>query len=518
MNKPQYAIELVDINKRFGAVYANNKVCLNVEEGTIHGIIGENGAGKSTLMSILYGFYQADSGLIKVFGNSLQFKDSHEAISSGIGMVHQHFMLVDNFTVLENVILGTEGGALLHEGLREAKKELTRLGQEYGLKVDLDATIESLSVGSQQRVEILKALYKGAKILIFDEPTGVLTPQEAQDLFRIFSALKNEGVTIILITHKLHEIIHITDNVSVMRAGKMVAQKVTSKTDREDLAELMVGRKVLLQVDKEDKDKGEVLLKVNKLSVLDENNIFRLKDVSFEVHAGEVVGIAGVSGNGQSALLKVLSGISNITQGSVEILGQKMDSKNPIFPDKLRELGLSHVPEDRLRMGLISEFSASENSIIGYHNDKQINGRFIMNNAKVRNECAKLMEGFDVRPADPDLKSSNFSGGNQQKLILAREFNRNPKILLIGQPTRGVDIGAIEFIHKRIIEMRNSGKAVLLVSVELDEIMSISDRIIVLCDGQISGRVDAKSADERTLGLMMANAYDTTNNLERVTN
>jgi simple sugar transport system ATP-binding protein len=299
-----------------------------------------------------------------------------------------------------------------------------------------------------------------------------------------------------------------------MRAGKMVAQKVTSKTDREDLAELMVGRKVLLQVDKEDKDKGEVLLKVNKLSVLDENNIFRLKDVSFEVHAGEVVGIAGVSGNGQSALLKVLSGISNITQGSVEILGQKMDSKNPIFPDKLRELGLSHVPEDRLRMGLISEFSASENSIIGYHNDKQINGRFIMNNAKVRNECAKLMEGFDVRPADPDLKSSNFSGGNQQKLILAREFNRNPKILLIGQPTRGVDIGAIEFIHKRIIEMRNSGKAVLLVSVELDEIMSISDRIIVLCDGHISGRVDAKSADERTLGLMMANAYDTTNNLE----
>ncbi len=514
MEESKYAIELVDIDKRFGPVYANNKVCLKVETGSVHGIIGENGAGKSTLMSILYGFYKADSGNIKVFGNKLQFNDSHQAIKSGIGMVHQHFMLVDNFTVIENVILGSEGGSLLHEGLKSARDELTRLGKEYGLKVDLDATIESLSVGSQQRVEILKALYKGAKILILDEPTGVLTPQETQDLFRIFTALKKEGVTIILITHKLHEIISITDNVSVMRGGKMVAHRQTSKTNREDLAELMVGRKVLLQVSKDEKIRGEVLLKVSNLSVRDSNNIDRLNDISFEIHAGEIVGIAGVSGNGQSTLLKVLSGITPVSSGTIEILGHKMDADNLIYPDQLRELGLAHVPEDRQRMGLIGNFTASETSIIGYHNDKRINNKLILNNSKVRENCKNLMSDFDVRPGNPDLRSDNFSGGNQQKLIVAREFERDPKILLIGQPTRGVDIGAIEFIHKRIIALRDSGRAVLLVSVELEEIMSISDRIVVLCDGQVSGRIDSKDADEKTLGMMMANVFSKEDNLE----
>jgi len=517
VQKHKYAIELKDIDKRFGPVYANNKVCLQVEKGSIHGIIGENGAGKSTLMSILYGFYLADSGEIKVFGKQYKFKDSHQAIKSGIGMVHQHFMLVDNFTVLENVILGSEGGALLHEGLTAARKELTRLGEEYGLKVDLDATIDSLSVGSQQRVEILKALYKGAKILILDEPTGVLTPQEAQDLFRIFTALKKEGVTIILITHKLHEILNVTDNVSVMRDGEMVAHRETSSTNREELAQLMVGRKVLFKVDKVKKDIGEVLLKVSNLSVRDKNNTYRLQDVSFDVHAGEIVGIAGVSGNGQGALLESLSGIIPVSEGYIEVLGHRMDSDNLIYPDKLREYGLSHVPEDRQRMGLISEFTASETSIIGYHNDKKINSKVILNNKKVRSNCESLMADFDVRPNDPRLKSESFSGGNQQKLILAREFTRDPKILLIGQPTRGVDIGAIEFIHKRIIAMRDSGKAVLLVSVELEEIMSISDRIVVLCDGQVSGRIDSKDADERTLGLMMANAFNTSDNFEPLT-
>ena len=502
------AIELTDIDKRFGAVHANNSVCLQVKQGKIHGIIGENGAGKSTLMSILYGFYQADSGQIDVFGTSYSFTDSHQAIAAGIGMVHQHFMLVENFTVLENVILGCEGGALLANGMATARKELTRLGDEYGLKVDLDATIETLSVGLQQRVEILKALYKGAKILILDEPTGVLTPQETDELFRIFDALKQQGVTIMLITHKLREIMSITDQVSVMRAGQMVAHRDTRDTNREELAELMVGRKVLLTVDKQAANTGAPLMKVKRLTVADSQGVERLKDVSFELRAGEVLGVAGVSGNGQSELLEALSGIVPITSGSVEVLGLEMDAKHHLAPDKLRQIGLAHVPEDRHRMGLINDFSASESALLGYHKDPKINSGIWLKKSQVEENCNNLMQAFDVRPADPQLKSSNFSGGNQQKLILAREMERNPEVLLIGQPTRGVDIGAIEFIHQRIIAMRDAGKAVLLVSVELDEIMSVSDRIMVLCDGEISGRINAADADERTLGLMMANALD----------
>ena len=503
-----FAIELTDIDKRFGAVHANNKVCLQVKRGNIHGIVGENGAGKSTLMSILYGFYQADAGQIDVLGETYTFTDSHQAIAAGIGMVHQHFMLVENFTVLENVILGCEGGALLADGLAAARKELTRLGDEYGLKVDLDTTIDQLSVGLQQRVEILKALYKGAKILILDEPTGVLTPQETEELFRIFNALKQQGVTIMLITHKLREIMSITDQVSVMRAGQMVAHRDTQDASREELAELMVGRKVLLQVDKKPANIRAPLMKVKRLTVADSQGINRLKDVSFELRAGEVLGVAGVSGNGQTELLEALSGITPMTSGSIEVLGFEMDAKNPLTPDRLRELGLAHVPEDRHRMGLIVDFSASESALLGYHTDPKVNSGIWLSNSKVEANCQALMTAFDVRPADPQLKSANFSGGNQQKLILAREMERNPDVLLIGQPTRGVDIGAIEFIHQRIIDMCDAGKAVLLVSVELDEIMSVSDRIIVLCDGEISGRINTADADERTLGMMMANALD----------
>jgi ABC-type uncharacterized transport system ATPase subunit len=417
-------------------------------------------------------------------------------------------MLVENFTVLENVILGSEGGALLANGLAAARKELTRLGDEYGLRVDLDATIDSLSVGLQQRVEILKALYKGAKILILDEPTGVLTPQETEELFRIFEALKQQGVTIMLITHKLREIMSITDQVSVMRAGKMVAHRETKQTSREELAELMVGRKVLLQVHKNPANVRQPLMKVKRLTVTDRQGVERLKEVTFELRAGEVLGVAGVSGNGQTELLEALSGIVPITSGSIEVLGFEMDAKHPLTPDRLRKLGLAHVPEDRHRMGLITDFSASESALLGYHADPQINSGIWLSHSKVKANCQALMKAFDVRPADPQLKSANFSGGNQQKLILAREMERNPDVLLIGQPTRGVDIGAIEFIHQRIIDMRDAGKAVLLVSVELDEIMSVSDRIIVLCDGEVTGRIDAANADEQTLGMMMANAID----------
>ena len=497
------AIELTDVSKHFGAVRANDKVSLSVEVGTIHGIVGENGAGKSTLMSILYGFYQYDKGHIMVFGQDSHFQNSREALAAGIGMVHQHFMLVEPFTVLENVMLGNEGGKLLKAGRGHARTELTRLADEYGLAVDVDARVSSLSVGHQQRVEILKALYRGAKILILDEPTGVLTPQETTELFRILNALKSQGVTIILITHKLQEIMAVTDNVSVMRAGKMVAHRITSETSKADIAELMVGRKVLLQVDKDDAKVGKPLIKVNNLSVKDAQGIERVKKISFEVKAGEVVGIAGVSGNGQSQLLNALAGIIRMDSGSIEINGVEITRSKPVSPERMRELGLAHVPQDRHREGMVSSFSAYETAALGYHNDTAYNGRFMMSRKKVRDYCAKLMDAFDVRPRDPDLKSANFSGGNQQKLILAREFEHDPDILLIGQPTRGVDIGAIEFIHRRIIEMRDAGKAVLLVSVELEEIISVSDRVLVMCDGLITGEVLATEADEKTLGLMM---------------
>ena len=508
MTKSNIAIELINVDKHFGAVHANDKVNLSVKTGTIHGIVGENGAGKSTLMSILYGFYQADSGQIKVFDKDFRATSSKQSIEAGIGMVHQHFMLVDNFTVLENVILGSEGGALITESLANARIELTRLAKEYGLEVELDIAVEELSVGMQQRVEILKGLYKGAKVLILDEPTGVLTPQESDELFRIFEALKNEGVTIILITHKLREIMNITDHVSVMRAGKMVAHRETSKTNPEELAELMIGRKVLLNIKKSKAKIGKPLLVAKNLEINNEQGLKRVSEVSFEARSGEILGIAGVTGNGQGTLLKALAGILPLTKGTIEIMGETISPKSRLNPEQLRNLGVAHVPEDRQKMGMIAEFSASETALMGYQNDKDLNQGIWLKKSLVKANCASIMEAFDVRPPNPNLMSSNFSGGNQQKLILAREFERDPEVLIIGQPTRGVDIGAIEFIRKRIIQMRDAGKAIVLISVELEEIMSLSDRIIVMCDGVITGTVNGADADEATLGMMMANALE----------
>ena len=506
MSDSNIAIELINVDKHFGAVHANDKVNLSVQSGTIHGIVGENGAGKSTLMSILYGFYQADSGHIKVFDKDFRATSSKQSIEAGIGMVHQHFMLVDNFTVLENVILGTEGGALITESLANARIELTRLAKEYGLEVELDIAVEELSVGMQQRVEILKGLYKGAKVLILDEPTGVLTPQESDELFRIFEALKSQGVTIILITHKLREIMNITDHVSVMRAGKMVAHRETNKTNPEELAELMIGRKVLLNIEKSKAKIGKPLLIAKNLEIYNEQDLKRVSDVSFEAHSGEILGIAGVTGNGQGTLLKALAGILPLSKGSIEIMGETISPKSQLNPEQLRNLGVAHVPEDRQKMGMIADFNASETALMGYQKDKELNQGIWLKRSLVKANCVSIMEAFDVRPTDPNLMSSNFSGGNQQKLILAREFERDPEVLIIGQPTRGVDIGAIEFIRKRIIKMRDAGKAIVLISVELEEIMSLSDRIIVMCDGEITGSVNGADADEATLGMMMANA------------
>ncbi|WP_282608089.1 ABC transporter ATP-binding protein [Pelagibius sp. Alg239-R121] len=500
------AIELRGINKSFGPVHANKNVALAIDKGTIHGIIGENGAGKSTLMSILYGFYEADSGDILINGQATKIRGSHEAIAAGIGMVHQHFMLVDPFTVLENVMLGAEGGALLDKGIDTAREELERLEREYGLDVPVDALAGELPVGLQQRVEILKALYRGAEILILDEPTGVLTPQETDQLFRILKALKDQGVTVILITHKLQEIMAVTDGVSVMRGGEMVAHRTTSETSKEELAELMVGRKVLLKVDKYEAQVGETALKVEGLSVIDSDGVPRLDNVSLTVRRGEIVGIAGVSGNGQSELLEALSGIVAPSKGRIELNGTVITRESHLDAREFRDLGVAHVPEDRHRMGLVTAFTADESAILGYHRNKAYNGSILMDRKAIVEDCAGKMAAFDVRPPTPSLKSANFSGGNQQKIVLAREMARKPDVLLVGQPTRGVDIGAIEYIHKNLVSMRDAGAAVLMVSVELEEIMSLSDRILVMFEGRIVGEVAPKDADERLLGLMMANA------------
>ncbi len=496
------AIELRDINKSFGPVHANRNIDLAIPAGTIHGIIGENGAGKSTLMNILYGFYQADSGTIRVDGEVRKIQGPDDAIAAGIGMVHQHFMLVEPFTAIENLLLGAEGGFTLEAGIERARKDIVALERDYGLEVDLDAKVQDLPVGVQQRVEILKALFRGARILILDEPTSVLTPQEADHLFRILRNLKDQGRTVVLITHKLREIMAATDNVSVMRQGRMVAHRKTAETSTEELAELMVGRKVLLRVDKGPARPGDTVLRIRDLSVRDGQGVQRVKGVSFDVRAGEIVGIAGVAGNGQSALLEALTGIHPFESGEVAIGGK------PLTADGGRPQGLGHVPEDRLRMGLIRGFAAHENAILGYQDNDAYSQRGFLRRRDIIEMTRQWMRDYDVRPNDPDLKAASFSGGNQQKLVLAREMEHDPDLLVVGQPTRGVDIGAIEFIHKRLIAMRDAGKAVLLVSVELDEILSLADRILVMFDGLFTGELDAAVADEQKIGLLMAGITD----------
>ena len=500
------AIELRGIEKSFGSVHAVRGVSLRIETGTITGIVGENGAGKSTLMSILYGLYRADAGEIWIDGHPVEMASPRDAIAHGIGMVHQHFMLIDTFTVLENMVLGAEGGPLLAGGLAAARAELARLARDYGLSVDPDARIADLSVGEQQRVEILKVLFRGARILILDEPSAVLTPQETDRLFRILQTLKERGVSVVLITHKLREIMAATDRVYVMRQGRMVAERRTADTNSEELAELMVGRKVHLDLDKAPTRRGEILLRAEHLSLVDDRGVRLLDDVGIELRAGEIVGIAGVTGNGQSELLQVLAGIRAPSGGQLTVCGYVLDAHHPGDPAKMRTLGLAHVPEDRLRQGMVAAFEASETSILGYQDGPPFTRHYLLDGPAVGAHCAQLMERFDVRPRSPGLRSSNFSGGNQQKLVLAREIARKPKVLLVGQPTRGVDIGAIEFIHRELVKARDAGCAVLVVSVELDEILSLADRILVMFAGRIVGEVEPGRADERTLGLMMAGA------------
>ena len=501
-----FAIELIDIHKRFGTVYANRGVNLQIRKGSIHGIVGENGAGKSTLMSILYGYYAATSGTIMVDGREAHMRSSRDAIALGIGMVHQHFMLVESLTVLENILLGSEGGFWLKGGMEKLRARLADLGKTYGLEVDPDACVADIGVGQRQRVEILKALVRGAKVLILDEPTAVLTPTEADSLFDMLRVLRDEGKTIVLITHKLREIMHATDHVSVMRRGEMVAHFETASTSVEQLADAMVGRKVSLTVARAPAHEGRVLLEAHDLVVRDALGVARVDHVSLTVRAGEIVGIAGVAGNGQSQLLEAIAGMQRLASGSIVLDGQEIDTETS-NPRKMRELGLMHVPEDRHRHGLVMSFEACESGILGFQHDEEY-GRTLLDRAAVESGLARDMETYDIRPRDPRLTTHSFSGGNQQKIVLAREIERGPKVLLVGQPTRGVDIGAIEFIHKRIMALRDAGKAILLVSVELDEIMALSDRILVMCDGRITGERRPDQTNSRDLGLLMAGISD----------
>jgi simple sugar transport system ATP-binding protein len=494
------------IDKRFGAVHANRDVQLVVRAGTVHGIVGENGAGKSTLMSILYGFYEADAGEIEIEGRTARIRGSREAIALGIGMVHQHFMLVDNLSALDNVMLGAEPGFLLGPARAQVRAGLEALMQRTGLAVDLDAPVEALPVGERQRLEILKALYRGARILILDEPTAVLTPQETEQLFAVLRQLREQGTTVLLITHKLKEILALCDHVTVMRQGAVVLDCPIGETSLDGLAEAMVGRRVNLGRDGHRAAPGAVLLEAQGLSWADALGVPRLADVSLALRAGEIVGIAGVSGNGQSELLDVLAGLLAPQQGRLTIDGRGFEPRRWLDPATARALRIAHVPEDRHKRGLVLPFAAWESAVLGYQRRERYNLRGWLRGARMRDDCAAMMERYDVRPRNPLLRSSKFSGGNQQKLVLAREAAPEPKVLLVGQPTRGVDIGAIEFIHGRLRAMRDAGGAVLVVSSELDEILALADRVLVMNAGRIAGELPIEQCNEQSLGRLMAGA------------
>ncbi len=498
------AVEMLGICKRFGPVAANVDVHLSVARGTVHGIVGENGAGKSTLMSVLYGFYTSDSGSIKVFGQAATIRNAHEAIALGIGMVHQHFMLVDTLTALENVMLGAEPHVLLHKAETQVRARLLELMASTGLKVALDALVGDLSVGDRQRLEILKALYRGARVLILDEPTAVLTPQETEQLFGVLALLREQGTTILLITHKLKEVMRLCDRVTVMRAGRVVEEVDIADASIEGLAEAMVGRKVQMgRVGDSARPPGAVLLLAQGIHVRDAMGVVRLHALDLALRAGEIVGVAGVSGNGQSELLEVLSGLLAPERGSLSVGGRQFEAGAWIDPRLARTLGVAHVPEDRHERAMVMQFAAWESAVLGYEWLPQYCQAGWMQHPHMRQATTDMMERFDVRPRDAQLQCSRFSGGNQQKLVLARELGQAPRVLLVGQPTRGVDIGAIEFIYGQLRAMRDAGCAVLVVSSELDEILALSDRVIVMNQGHVTGELPIDACNENTLGMLM---------------
>ena len=494
-------IEMREITKVFGEFVANDKINLQLRKGEIHALLGENGAGKSTLMNMLAGLLEPTSGEIFVNGKSEKLDSPSRAAALGIGMVHQHFMLVEAFTVAENIILGSE---ITNKGVLDLKKanaDILELSERYGLAVDPTAKVEDISVGAQQRVEILKTLYRGAEILIFDEPTAVLTPAEILELMDIMKTLVKEGKSIILITHKLDEIRAVADRVTVIRRGKSIETVSIEGVSNKDLAEMMVGRSVSFVTEKEEAKPKDVVLQISDLIVNENRGVPAVKELSLDVHAGEIVGVAGIDGNGQSELIQAITGLRKVKSGSIKIKGREVVG---LSPRKITEMQVSHVPEDRHRDGLVLEMMLSENIVLQTYYKEPLSNKGVLNYNQINSYARKLMEEFDVRAASELVPAGALSGGNQQKAIIAREVDRNPDLLIVSQPTRGLDVGAIEYIHKRLISERDKGKAVLVVSFELDEILNLSDRIAVIHDGKIQGIVKPSETNKQELGILMA--------------
>jgi general nucleoside transport system ATP-binding protein len=495
-------LELKGITKRFPGVLANDQINLTLEQGEILAMLGENGAGKTTLMNILYGLYSPDQGDIFIRGNKVKIQNPNDAIAQGIGMVHQHFMLVPVFTVTENVMLGVESvknGIFLDR--KDAENRIKEISDRFGLKVNPNDFVEDLSVGIQQRVEIIKVLYREADILIFDEPTAVLTPQEVEDLFEVIRSLVNDGKSLIFITHKLNEVLDIADRIIVLRNGKVVGMTTPEESTEASLANMMVGREVILEVDKPPAQIGEVVLEVEELVVKDDRHLVKVDQVSFEIKAGEILGIAGVQGNGQTELVEALTGLHPVESGQVKILGKETTHRSP---RDIREAGSAHVPEDRQRDGLVLTFSVADNLILNTYYESPFTKGIILQQSEIEKVASQCVAEYDVRTPGIHVPVSNLSGGNQQKVIVAREFSRPIKLLIASQPTRGLDVGSIEYIHSQIVKKRNEGCAVLLVSPELDEIMSLSDRIAVMFDGKILAVLPVEEATREKLGLLMA--------------
>jgi simple sugar transport system ATP-binding protein len=498
------------ISKSFPGIKANDRVDLSLARGEILALVGENGAGKTTLMNILYGLYQPDEGEIRVEGRPVRITSPKVAIRLGLGMVHQHFMLVPPFTVTENIILGSEPcrGPVLD--MAQAQGKVRELSERFAMKVDPLARIEDLPVGAQQRVEILKLLYRGAEILIFDEPTAVLTPQETEELFAVLKGLAAQGKSIIFITHKLKEVMALTDAVTVLRQGRVTGHVRTRDTTKEEIARMMVGREVVLRIDKPPARPGPVVLEVQGLEARDDRGLPALKGVGFAVRAGEILGLAGVAGNGQTELAEVLTGLRDAVAGRILLKGQDVTfagASGKREAGMAHIMGIAHIPEDRHKRGLILPYSVALNLILGLHRRPPFARGWNLDFASIAANAAAKIAEFDIRTPSPDTPARALSGGNQQKIIIAREFSRDPDFLVVVQPTRGVDVGAIEFIHKRLVEMRDRGKAILLISLELEEILSLSDRIAVMYEGQIVGEMPASEADEHKLGLLMAGAH-----------
>ncbi len=497
------AVEMIGITKKFGDFVANHEVNLTVHKGEVHALLGENGAGKTTLMNMLYGLLKPTSGTIKVNGKSLNISDPNVAIKQGIGMVHQHFMLVQPFSVTQNIVLGNEPtGPLGILDMKKAEEEVVQLSEQYGLTVDPRALIEDLSVGSQQRVEILKTLYRGAQILILDEPTAVLTPQEIQELALIIRNLTEAGKSIIIITHKLGEIKQVADFCTIIRRGHYIDTVDVSKVSEADLAAKMVGREVSFKVAKEKKSPGEMVLDVKDLCVEDSRGIMVVDGLNLQLHKGEILGIAGIDGNGQTQLIETLTGLRKAKSGSVEVQGKDITNLSP--GRIINDHKVSHIPEDRQKRGLIFEFDIAENMVLETYLKPAFSRWFSLLWKNIYENGDRLIRQFDIRPQDAMLKARSLSGGNQQKMIIAREVSNEPELLIAAQPTRGLDVGAIEYVHQALVAQRNDGRGVLLISFELDEVINVSDRIAVICEGRIVGLLDAEDADEKQIGLLMA--------------